>query len=199
MQKSILLNEGKIRVVATYHLLPLTSQVTIRMANQNDLPALEWNGEYSHFRLLYRDVFQSTVRGEAIMWLAELPSVGVIGQLFVQLVSGREELADGTNRAYIYGFRIQSDFRGQGIGTQMLAKAEADLFKRGYGVVCLNVARDNLQARQLYERHGYRVVAAEPGRWNYTDEFGIRRQVVEPAWRMEKLLTAKNNVSIWLD
>jgi ribosomal protein S18 acetylase RimI-like enzyme len=186
-------------VVTICNNLQLAEQVTIRTAQGSDLPALEWNGEYSHFRLLYQDIYKSSVRGEAIMWLAEIPGVGVVGQLFVQLVSGREELADGSNRAYIYGFRVQQEYRGRGIGTQMLSIAERNLQQRGYQVVNLNVARDNLQARQLYERHGYRVVAAEPGRWNYVDDFGNQRQVVEPAWRMEKTLTKNENVSIWLD
>jgi len=186
-------------VVAIYNLLPLAGQITIRTASGSDLPALEWNGEYSHFRLLYQDIYHSSLRGEAIMWLADLPGIGVIGQLFVQLTSGREELADGSHRAYIYGFRVQTYYRGQGIGTQMLAIAEADLRQRGYGIVSLNVARDNQQARQLYERHGYRVVSAEPGRWTYLDEFGNRRQVIEPAWRMEKVISVKENVSVWLD
>lgn len=186
-------------MVAVNNILPLAGQVTIRTANKTDLPSLEWNGEYSHYRLLYLDIFRSSTRGEAIMWLAELLPVGVIGQLFVQLTSGREELADGYSRAYFYGFRVQMEYRGRGIGTQMLAIAELDLVQRGYGIVSLNVGRENMQARQLYERHGYRVVAAESGRWNYLDEFGNRRQVVEPAWRMEKALTAEDNVSVWLD
>lgn len=133
------------------------------------------------------------------MWLAELSGIGVIGQLFVQLTSARQELADGSNRAYIYGFRVQAKYRGLGIGSQLLAVAESDLHQRGYEIVSLNVARENLQARQLYERLGYCVIAAEAGRWNYVDDGGHRRQVVEPAWRMEKRLTAEENVSIWLD
>jgi len=52
----------------------------------------------------------------------------------------------------------------------------------------LNVSRDNLDARRLYERLGYRVVAGDPGRWSYLDEHGIRHDVNEPAWRMEKKL-----------
>ena len=123
-----------------------------------------------------------------MLWVAELPGVGVIGQLFVQLKSRRPELADGAGRAYIYAFRVRPAYRHHGLGTHMLQIVEADLRERGFRRVTLNVGRHNLQARRLYERLGYRVVAAEPGRWTYVDHRGRVRCVHEPAWRMEKVL-----------
>jgi ribosomal protein S18 acetylase RimI-like enzyme len=120
------------------------------------------------------------------MWVAELPGIGIIGQLFVQLTSARQELADGVERAYIYGFRIKPDFRGFGLGRRMMQVAENDLAQRRFQRATLNVARDNPQARRLYETLGYRVVGMDPGQWSYLDHLGIRREVHEPAWRMEK-------------
>ena len=151
------------------------ARLIIRQATQSDLLALEWNGEYTHFRLLYRDIFQSSQHGEAILWVAELPETGIIGQLFVQLFSSRKELADGFQRAYIYGFRMKSEYRGYGLGTYMLKNVEIDLVNRGFQIAVLNVARENEDARLLYERQGYQVVAAEPGQWSYLDENGNRR------------------------
>jgi ribosomal protein S18 acetylase RimI-like enzyme len=151
-----------------------------------DLPALEWNGEYTHFRRLYLDIYQSAQRGEAILWVAELPEAGLIGQLFVQLKSARKDLADGFLRAYIYGFRLQSLYRRMGLGSYLLSHVESDLLRRGFQITVLNVSRDNVEARQLYERLGYSIVAEEPGKWSYLDEIGNRRWVNEPAWRMEK-------------
>jgi ribosomal protein S18 acetylase RimI-like enzyme len=97
-------------------------------------------------------------------------------------------LADGRTRAYIYGFRVRPAYRGVGVGSRLLQTAEADLARRGFRSICLNVARVNQDARRLYERFGYRVVAAESGVWSYLDEQGHRCQVNEPAWRMEKEL-----------
>jgi ribosomal protein S18 acetylase RimI-like enzyme len=163
-----------------------TQYIVIRNASRNDLSALEWNGEFQKFRVLYQDVYQSSLRGDAIMWIADHKTRGIIGQLFVQLVSTRKELADGMERAYLYGFRIQPSFRGRGIGSQMLTVAESDLRERGYRKISLNVSRENEEARQLYERNGYVIVAAEPGNWSYIDDRGQRQEVNEPAWRMEK-------------
>ena len=166
----------------------LIDQTIIRHVTQDDLTALEWNGEYKHFRRLYQDIYQGALRGESILWVAELLEVGLIGQLFVQLKSSRKELADGVQRAYIYGFRIQADYRGYGLGSYMLDNAENDLYQRGFRFTVLNVGRDNEEALQLYERQGYRIVAAEPGQWSYLDDRGRYRWVDEPAWRMEKAL-----------
>jgi ribosomal protein S18 acetylase RimI-like enzyme len=165
-----------------------TEQITIRQATQSDLPALEWDGEFLHFRRLYDEIFQSMCSGRAVMWVIELPDQGIVGQLFVQLSSSRTELADGHNRAYIYGFRIKPTYRRQGFGSQMMAVAEEDLRQRNFYWVTLNVARDNPQARRLYESLGYRVVASDPGKWSYFDHQGNRRNVLEPAWRMEKMI-----------
>jgi ribosomal protein S18 acetylase RimI-like enzyme len=94
--------------------------LTIRQANRADLPSLEWNGEYTHFRRLYADTYTLVLQSKAIMWIAESNGTGLIGQCFVSLLGNRQELADGKNRAYIYGFRVQPRFRNQGIGTKIM-------------------------------------------------------------------------------
>ena len=175
-------------------MVDLITSVQIRMATRQDLPALEWNGEYTHFRRLYQEVYEGAVRGEALLWVADLDGTGVIGQLFVQLNSARKELADGDLRAYIYGFRIQPVYRGQGLGSHLLSVVEDDLVQRGFRIAVLNVSRDNIDAIQLYQREGYQIVAPEPGQWSYLDDQGVRRWVDEPAWRMEKHLSPLNRI-----
>ena len=122
------------------------------------------------------------------MWIVDLPGNEIIGQAFVSLESGRPELANGVNRAYIYGFRVKEAYRGRGVGAFVLRTIEDDLVQRGFQVVTLNVGQDNISAQRLYERLGYQVVAEEAGRWWYYDHLGRRQDVHEPAWRMEKVL-----------
>ena len=166
--------------------LPLS--ITIRQVIGKDLPALEWDGEFKHFRRLYAEAYESAKRGSSVLWVFELGANKIVGQLFVQLNSARVELADGRYRAYIYGFRIKPDYRSMGLGTHVLRLIEGDLRKRGFRKVCLNVSRENRAAQRLYERLGYRIVSADPGRWTYIDHLGHEQQVHEPAWRMEKSL-----------
>ncbi len=167
------------------------NQVVIRHARRDDLFALEWEGEYTHFRRLYAEAFRRAELGQAILWVAEIPGNGLIGQLFVHLESPNRALANGETRAYLYGFRMRPAYRSKGIGSRMLSIVEKDLAQRGFRRVVLNVGRENVQARRLYERHGYYVVGTDPGRWTYLDDKGDLREVIEPAWRMEKLLRGK--------
>jgi ribosomal protein S18 acetylase RimI-like enzyme len=170
----------------------ILDKLIIRHAHSTDLPALEWNGEFKHFRKLYAETFQRSLNNLAIMWVSEISDHGIIGQLFIQLSSSRLEVADGSTRAYIYAFRVKPAFRSQGIGKRMLQIAERDLFERGFHWVVLNVAQDNLKAQKLYKRTGYKIIGPDPGIWSYQDENGLTHYVEEPAWRMEKdLLKAR--------
>ena len=168
----------------------LLDSLLVRHVQKNDLPALEWDGEYRHFRRVFADAYERYRMGYSIMWVADLPAPGpgIIGQVFIQLTCDRPELADGDERAYLYSFRVRSQFRGKGIGTRILDVVENDLVERGFNYVTLNVARDNYSAQRLYSRHGYRIIAPEAGLWSYPDEYGIWHHVEEPAWRMEKRL-----------
>lgn len=161
----------------------------IRPLQRSDLPALEWDGQYSHFRRVYAEAYERSLLGLSLIWVAELPPHGLIAQVFIQLNCQRPELADGSLRAYLYSFRVKPPFQNAGLGTRMMAVVEQDLIERGYRVVTLNVAKDNPRARALYERLGYRVVDQDPGIWTYIDHNGRRQTMIEPAWRMEKTLS----------
>lgn len=166
----------------------MLSQLSIRQAVYSDLPSLEWDGEYVHFRWLYADTFQMVEQGRALIWVAETYQAKVIGQIFVSLHGARPELSDGVNLAYVFGFRVRTAYRNQGIGTEIMRIVEADLIQRGFRQLTLNVGREKHQARRFYEHLGYAVIAADPGRWSYIDDQGQHRDVEEPAWRMLKEL-----------
>jgi ribosomal protein S18 acetylase RimI-like enzyme len=165
---------------------PLEHQIVIRQVIKRDLPSLEWEGEFSHFRHLFAEAYRLQELGDVLMWVVDLPNFGIIGQLFIQLYGPNQIQTSKTKYAYIYGFRIRPDYRGLGIGSRLLTTVESDLIQRDFKRISLNVARDNEAARRLYERAGFQVVAPEPGIWSYLDEKGRRRFVHEPAWRMEK-------------
>jgi ribosomal protein S18 acetylase RimI-like enzyme len=170
----------------------LTSQkkleeIRIRTLKHADLPELEWEGEYIHFRPMFERAYRRTESGEAVVWVAALQDK-MIGQVFVQLISSRNELVDGHTRAYLYAVRVRLEYRNLSLGSRLMHVAENDLVRRGYRFATLNVARDNSGGIRFYERLGYKIVGEEEGRWSYTDHLGQIHLVHEPAWRMEKQL-----------
>lgn len=50
---------------------------------------------------------------------------------------------------------VAPDLRGQGIGSALLAAAEAAVVRRGAGLLEINVDGEDIDARRFYERHGY--------------------------------------------
>lgn len=164
------------------------NDLLIRHVKAEDLPALEWDGEYTHFRRLYSEAFRRAQMGLSVLWVAELTGYGIIGQVFVQLKCDRPELCNGVDRAYLYAFRVKEEFRSQGVGSRLLSTVEDDLRHRGFHFLTLNVARVNERALSFYRRHGFHIVSPEPGRWSYLDHEGHLVEVHEPAWRMEKHL-----------
>ncbi len=158
----------------------------IRKVKKEDLPALEWGGEYSKFRQMYTSLYRDTQVGRALMWMIETQENKMVGQAFVMLRSGDTSAADGERRAYVFSFRIKPEYRNQGIGSYLMSFVQTDLSERGFKFLTLNVAKENKDALRLYKRLGYKIIGSHPGKWSYTDHEGRTHQVNEPAWRMMK-------------
>ena len=167
--------------------LPITLDIDLRLAVKDDLPKLEWFGQYSHYRVLFRRAFREQQQGRRLMLVADCNNFP-IGHIFMQFSSGEPSVADGETRAYFYAFRVMEMFRGRGIGSALLEEAESLVIARGYTWTTIAVAKDNDGARRLYERLNYRIFRDDPGQWSYRDQHGEMRWVNEPCWLMEKRL-----------
>ena len=166
------------------------SPLTIRAMLAADLPALEWEGVFTHFRGLYQLAYERMLIGNAICWLADIPEQSVVGQVFVLLkAKGNRKVADGRNKARIYSFRVRPEHQNGGIGTRLMAHAEVDLLARGFSSVSLMVAKDNPGGLRFYERMAYEIIGEDDGYWNYVDHMGRRQDVHEPSWIMRKFLS----------
>ncbi len=83
-------------------------------------------------------------------WAVTGESGEVVGSLWVRVAN------DGTS-AFIFAIDIDEPQRGKGYGTQTLAALEAELKALGVRRIGLNVFNDNVVAKHLYERQGYRT------------------------------------------
>jgi ribosomal protein S18 acetylase RimI-like enzyme len=165
--------------------LTLELPIVLRLATEQDLPKLEWYGQYTHFRNLFRRAFREQQQGRRLMVLADCNDFP-IGHIFILFKSHNPDIADGGRRAYLYSLRVMEMFRRQGLGTRLILEAEALAQDRRFECVTISVAKDNPGARGLYERLGYQVFAEDAGRWSYVDHRGQIRHVHEPCWMLEK-------------
>jgi ribosomal protein S18 acetylase RimI-like enzyme len=166
---------------------PRRGSFSIRALEARDLPGLEWEGEYTHFRRVYARAYERAQAGNAALWLLEDEDARLVGQVFVLLRNEYDpQLADGVQLAFIHSFRVRPECRNAGLGTQLMHHAEADLRRRGFRQVALNVARDNEGALRLYQRLGYRTLHPISGYWSFIDHLGQERQLHEPGWRLAK-------------
>lgn len=66
-----------------------------------------------------------------------------------------------TDRFLVDGLCVAETHRGRGIGGQLLAILAREGVARGFNALRLDVVDDNLRARALYERHGFRPTRTE--------------------------------------
>jgi len=171
------------------------SSLRIRLAVKKDLRAMEWEGAYQRFRGVYADVFARTRRGMALMWVVEQPGGRLLGQAFVQLNMSDHTCANGKERAYLHSFRVRPEFQGRGLGSAIMNHIEKDLISRGFRELTLNVAEENEGALRLYRRLGYQILKKIPGKWSYFDDQGKLQTVIEPGYRLIKMLKEPSSQS----
>lgn len=164
-----------------------TIDVHIRMGRESDLISMEWEGEYRRYRRHYRHAIEEAKLGRRIILVAEIGEQ-IVGQIFVQLRSVQYDINQKTPSGYFHAFRVRPEYRNRGIGTRLLLEAEAALKTKGRLRALITAAKDNPDARRLYERLGYSIFADDPGDWSYVDDKGHLRRVYEPSVVLEKWL-----------
>ena len=130
--------------------------IRFRIATEADLTLLEWYGQYTHFRNLFRMTYEGQLEGERLMLLADLNGFPV-GQIFIllnqrvtfwQAMTGYKA---PDQRGYLYALRVMDHLQGAGIGTQLILEAERLMFEHGSQWATISVAKDNPRAKKLYE------------------------------------------------
>jgi ribosomal protein S18 acetylase RimI-like enzyme len=164
-----------------------TLSFIIRTANSNDLPALEWEGEFRRFRRLYQRAMNEARRGRRILLVADLDGK-LIGQIFVQLHTVPADPKRIPKTAYLYSFRVRPEYRNLGIGSSLVINAEEELRKKAFQRALIGVAKDNPGAMRLYQRLGYEFLTEDPGEWSFVDHKNRVQNIVEPTFVLEKYL-----------
>lgn len=167
--------------------ISLHLKVRIRKLRYEDLPKLEWYGQFSHFRRLFMRSYQGQREGKRFLLVADLKGFP-IGRLFIQYGEKNSRFSDGLRRAYLYSFQVMDLFQGFGIGSRLIRVAEALLVQNQFRHAAIAVVKTNEGALRLYQREGYKIYGEDEGRWSYLDQYGIEQKIHEPCWLLEKSL-----------
>lgn len=159
----------------------------IRQATESDLPALEWDGEYIHFRRVYREAMKEVKKGRRVIFVAETDHQH-IGQIFVNLHSTWRNSITGLRTGYLHSFRVKPEYRNRGVGRRLILTAEDLLVERGFHRVVISVAKSNEGAMRLYQNLGYEIFRDDPGRWSFLDHNNQVQHISEPASILRKYL-----------
>lgn len=163
------------------------SDLCIRQVTHDDLPRLEWNGLFIHFRNVFWKSFVEQQFGDRHLLIAEI-NHELVGRLFVLHRRSQLERPAWQRRGYLYSFYVLERYRGLGIGSALLQAAEAHLRCISFHTAAISVARTNQGALRLYQRHGYQLTSTDNGDWSYLDHRGVLRKVTEPCYVLEKSL-----------
>ncbi|MFA9404856.1 MAG: N-acetyltransferase family protein [Anaerolineales bacterium] len=162
-----------------------TLSYRIREVRESDLHALEWDGEFKHFRRLYRQALDEAKLGRRILLVVENEGE-ILGQIFIHLKSKWNHHFAPDRTGYLHSFRVKPRFRMMGIGTSLLQEAEERLLDYGFSRAIISVAKDNVPARLMYEKLGYTIFAEDTGEWSYFDDNGVLQNIIEPSFILVK-------------
>lgn len=95
--------------------------------------------------------------GEDWICVAEIDG-SIVGFLSIEVHRGQE------NYLYYDDFSVNSDYRGKGIGTALMNRAEEYCKSIGFAMVILHVEERNVPARIFYEKRGFTVLRNEETR-----------------------------------
>jgi ribosomal protein S18 acetylase RimI-like enzyme len=131
---------------------------------KDDLRRIAWSGSQSHLRSV-EEALGRAAAGDVDYLAVRAPSGEPIS---IGGVSYTAHEGGGT----LWQLVTKDSLRGLGLGTRLIAQAEARIKERGFDRALIGVEDDNPRARQLYERLGYRVTGHEDETWKLDDGHG---------------------------
>ena len=164
------------------------STVVIRLWRESDLPALEWDGEYSCYRRVYKNVFQNSFRGITRPFVAETAADGIIGQVILTERPPSETYDPNRYTYFLTSFRVKPAFRNRGLGSRMLVVCGETARRHKITSIFLNCSRENSAGKHFYLMNGFSVVREELTSWSYVDPAGVLHNQQELSYLMRRII-----------
>jgi ribosomal protein S18 acetylase RimI-like enzyme len=107
-----------------------------------------------------------------IAWSRARSSISSFARRAGSRSKGGTDYAEEPGVGTLWQLATAEELQSLGIGTRLIAVAEARMRERGVRVAELGVEDDNPRARALYERLGYREVRRKSAAWDQQDAAG---------------------------
>ncbi|MBS7656614.1 MAG: ribosomal protein S18-alanine N-acetyltransferase [Candidatus Bathyarchaeia archaeon] len=84
--------------------------------------------------------------------------VALVDEKIVGFIIGAVEILGCETAGHVYTLDIKKEYRKKGSGGKLLDAFESILSEKGIRTVYLEVRLDNIPARRLYSKHGYKFI-----------------------------------------
>ncbi len=142
-----------------------TSSLVVNDLTKADLPLIAWSGGPSHLRSVAAALDRAT-SGDIEYLAVRAPG----GQ---PVSKGGIDYTAQEDAGAIYQLATVGELQSLGLGTRLISEAEVRIRRRGLRLAVIGVEDNNLRARALYERLGYRACGHERTSWEREDANGI--------------------------
>ncbi|MGF7059695.1 GNAT family N-acetyltransferase [Brassicibacter mesophilus] len=128
-------------------------EIHVRIATVEEMKKL-W--EYSDSPT-YKYFVNGITSGNIEFWAVEsIKEKKLIGELYIFWNSEDADEADGVNRAYLCAFRIEEQFRGQGLASKLMKAALGRLKEKGFYEVTIGIDNENHEKlKSMYNSWGF--------------------------------------------
>ena len=125
----------------------------IRMASAMEMLTLWGYKDADSASTTAQFFYRNICAGNAIFWTIDNGGQ-LIGELYAFLnLPTDKDCADGEYRAYLCAFRVQSAYRGKGLGAKLMEMVLDDLRCRGFVYATIGV--DEAKNEQMYRSMGF--------------------------------------------
>jgi len=120
-----------------------TGWISIPKNQRKTLEREKWN---KHMEGVFERIFK---KESSEIFVAQKANQTFLGYIFI---GESINMMTGTSHGFIYDIFVKEEYRGKGVGTALLEKAESYCRERGYPRVELMVSTDNQLALKLYTK-----------------------------------------------
>lgn len=82
--------------------------------------------------------------------------VALVNSEIIGFITGSVEVSAGETAGHIYTLDVKRSHRKQGVGSKLLSSFESVLSEKGVRMFCLEVGINNVPAKRLYSKYGYK-------------------------------------------